>query len=280
MDERLNITDIDRVDQMDVSLSKAFASALSNELNEVGFVSGSKRCSEFALFMDLSRPQASRLLNGDSSLALRKLSRLRSLGVSLDRIFDTLSDVRPIIKTIYLNGEPISVCIKTDVCEKLCSAALIPHETGYDLIAVKAGAQLPKDAIPIREIKFDARDIIAIIEDDLDLLDTLNRSMSGAFLTTPFSSASVFLDKLSNQDAYKAILMDWRLPDLSGEELIARIRQKTNAPIYILTGDRSASKSIERALSYKNIYYAAKPMDVELLIKLMLNAIRSAESFR
>ena len=163
---------------------------------------------------------------------------------------------------------------------ELCGAALIPHGNGYKLIAVKSGTKPSRDAIPIREIKFDTYDRIAIIEDDSDVLEMLDSSMSSVFLTAPFPCAKRFLDELTEQDTFKAILMDWRLPDMTGEDLIARIRQKTNAPIYILTGDTTAAKSIERALSYRDIYYAAKPIGMDLLMKLLSNAIRSADTRR
>lgn len=277
MHEKLNTDDKDSVDEIDSRLSKAFASALSDELDAVGFVSGIKRGREFAAFMGLGRLQASRVLNAGSTLALRKLCLFRHLGVSLDRIFDKSSDVKPVVKTVYLNGVPVSACVQTGVSRKLCGAALIPHGTGYELIAVKSGTELSRDAIPIRDIKFDTYDRIAIIEDDSNLLEMLDSSMSSAFLTAPFPCAKRFLDELTRQDTFKAILMDWRLPDMTGEDLIARIRQKTNAPIYILTGDTTAAKSIERALSYEDIYYAAKPIGTELLIKLLSNAIRSAD---
>ena len=265
------------IDQVDDFVNVGFASALADELDAAGFVSGPGRCAAFGKLMGLSRSQASRILNGKSSPTISNLWPLRRLGVSLDRIVDKANVTKPLTQTVYLNGEPVSASVQTGVSGKSCGAALIPHGTGHELIAVRLGTKLPPDAIPIQWLGFEVYDTLAIIEDDINTLEMLDRVMSDAFHTAPFFLATNFLDELTGKDIYKAILMDWRLPDMDGEVLVARIREKTNAPIFILTGDTAAGQAITRALGYDDVYHVAKPAEMQILKKMISNEIGRAD---
>lgn len=277
MVKQLSADDADPVDQFDEPLNAAFAAALTDELDSAGFISGTGRCAAFAEFMGCTRSHAFKILKGQSFPTIRKLFLLRSLGVSLDRIVDKSNNVRPLTKTVYLAGKPVSAIVEAGISGQSCGAALIPHDAGYELIPVGRDTKLSNDAIPIRVLRFDVNDTLAIVEDDMNTLESLARAMSDAFHTVPFSCAQSFLDELTGNDTYKAILMDWRLPDMNGEDLVARIREKTNAPIYILTGDETAGLSISRALICNDVYYIAKPVEIGILIQLLLNAIRRAD---
>ena len=78
---------------------------------------------------------------------------------------------------------------------------------------------------------------IAIVEDDADTRAHLAGLLSARHRPTAFADGSSFLRAL-HRDTFDLVCIDWTLPDMTGQELVERIRVGTQAkgvPIIIIT---------------------------------------------
>lgn len=84
--------------------------------------------------------------------------------------------------------------------------------------------------------------IIAIVDDDAPLREALSSVMKAAgFLTSTFGSAEEFLDS-GNQNDTACLILDVRLPGISGIELQRRLQDaKSQIPVIFVTAHGDAS---------------------------------------
>lgn len=84
--------------------------------------------------------------------------------------------------------------------------------------------------------------IIAIVDDDAPLREALSSVMKAAgFLTSTFGSAEEFLDS-GNQNDTACLILDVRLPGISGIELQRRLQDaKSRIPVIFVTAHGDAS---------------------------------------
>ena len=78
------------------------------------------------------------------------------------------------------------------------------------------------------------------------------------------------LDRAAVLD-YDAVLLDLRLPDIDGDEVLAQLRQMSRAPerVVFITGDRQ-SESARRALEMSGLPTLAKPFQLDELAAMVL----------
>lgn len=253
----------------------AFAAALNAELDAIGFVRGRERGSELASLLGLQRTQSYRILTGVSGPTIEWMGKLRSAGISMDRVLDQSNSINLPTIDIYVNGDLLPAVVQKGRDSNQCTVALVPHEAGFKLTALKPGQAAAKGAIPIQGLQFAYKDTLAILEDHADTLELLNRQMSAGFRTAAFDKASKLLDRLKGTDGFSAFLIDWRLPgDIDGEELVQLLRKNSTAPIFILTGDKGSSESIARAMDQPNVHHVVKPADPLILMKRITQAIK------
>ena len=82
-------------------------------------------------------------------------------------------------------------------------------------------------------------------------------------------------DKILEQNAPDVVIVDYDLPDGTGIDLIAILRQSTNhrgTPIILLTGEIDPHE-LERAVMMGIYAFLAKPFDAEEFSKLLTAAI-------
>jgi len=84
--------------------------------------------------------------------------------------------------------------------------------------------------------------IIAIVDDDAPLREALSSLMKAAgFLTSTFGSAEEFLDS-SNRNDTACLILDVRLPGISGIELQRRLQDaQSQIPVIFVTAHGDAS---------------------------------------
>ncbi|MBZ0135356.1 MAG: response regulator [Planctomycetes bacterium] len=120
-----------------------------------------------------------------------------------------------------------------------------------------------------------SRSIVLLIEDDTDensptrgLIDEIG---ANCYRVTSVEQAESIL----NQNAPDVVIVDHSLPDGTGIELIALLRQNTShrgTPIILLTGEIDAME-LERAVMMGIYAFLAKPFDGEEFKKLVGAAI-------
>jgi FixJ family two-component response regulator len=120
------------------------------------------------------------------------------------------------------------------------------------------------------------RTIIGIVDDDQSVRDSISSLLrSAGFKTAPFASAEEFLnsDRQSDPDC---LLLDVRMPGLSGLELQSELRgKKFQTPIIFITAvtdDQVRAKALEQGASA----VLGKPFNEEVLLCAIQAAIEAA----
>jgi DNA-binding response OmpR family regulator len=108
---------------------------------------------------------------------------------------------------------------------------------------------------------------IAIVEDDPDELGRLTVMLSAHGQCAPFADGQSFLKAL-HRDTYDLACIDWNLPDITGVDLVQRIRAGSlapNIPIILITA-RSTDEDIVAGLVSGADDYVTKPVRKPVLL--------------
>jgi two-component system, OmpR family, response regulator RegX3 len=111
---------------------------------------------------------------------------------------------------------------------------------------------------------------IAILEDDISQTELLSHWLQLAgHLPHPFEQGANLLRALE-RESFDALLLDWNVPDLSGVEVLKRVRQRLNSavPVLFVTG-RNREDDVVTALREGADDYMIKPVRrLELIARL------------
>jgi FixJ family two-component response regulator len=116
--------------------------------------------------------------------------------------------------------------------------------------------------------------LIAIIDDNESMQDSLRDLIeSGGFEAQCFGSAKAFLESDLRHRA-ACLIVDIRMPKMSGLELQARLKQEDcNIPIIFITAFDDAEIRAE-AMREGAVEFLAKPFDHRLLLKMLQYTLR------
>ncbi|MBX9722068.1 MAG: response regulator [Candidatus Obscuribacterales bacterium] len=253
----------------------AFSDALGRVLDEIGFIDHPRRNPTLATELKISRGQCYRLLNGNGTgPSADILLGLRSLGLSLDRILDLALQQNSSPQRIRINGALIPAFLSFSSNTNNQSMFAVRNDGGdFELLPIQGNTSIPEGALAVSSIHFSSLRLLGIVDDDKSTLDLLVKQLSTNFRTAPFETGTELLSAPLSFDEFSAFLVDWRLPDINGEDLVQKIRARTSAPIFILTGDNTASESIARALNDPNVHHVAKPADAVILTARIKHAM-------
>lgn len=255
-----------------------FAIALGDELDVIGYDASAGRSAALAERLGVGRTQAYRLLKGVSGPSVETLATLRSLGVSLDRLFDNVNGQTMETRELRIGEEVVSVMLQEGFDRSGFSAVAVPEvEGGLTLRILKTGEVAPSAALPIRSLQFPFRYALAIVEDDDATRELLCAEMASSFRVSPFAFGNALVNLDSRAENFDAYLVDWRLPDITGTALVRAIRARTGAPIFILSGDTGSSAEIANALNSPNVHHVAKPADALILRKKIYLSVRQSK---
>ena len=117
--------------------------------------------------------------------------------------------------------------------------------------------------------------LIAIIDDNESIQDSLSDLIeSGGFEAECFGSAKAFLES----DVYRraaCLIVDIRMPKMSGLELQARLKQeRCSVPIIFITAYDDAEIRAQ-AIKDGAVEFLAKPFDHQLLLKILRGTLDS-----
>ena len=120
---------------------------------------------------------------------------------------------------------------------------------------------------------------ILIAEDEQSLAHSLQKSFQAeGFEATVVYDGNAVLDILSNDDSIDLLLLDWRMPGLSGYEVCKTLRSQGNKiPIILLTALSDISNKVE-ALNAGADDYITKPFAFKELIARINAVLRRVES--
>ena len=115
--------------------------------------------------------------------------------------------------------------------------------------------------------------LIAIIDDDEAMQDSLHDLLEAANIAARcFGSAEEFLKSDLHRKA-ACLIVDIRMPKMSGLELQARLKEEDyNVPIIFITAHGDARMRI-RAMREGAVEFLTKPFDHHLLLKRVRSAL-------
>ncbi len=116
---------------------------------------------------------------------------------------------------------------------------------------------------------------LLVVDDEPDFLEALSeRLMIRDVDVTTAGSGEEALDLARGRD-FDVALVDLRMPGMSGEELLKRLKkEKPLTEVIILTGHASMDTAVS-CLREGSYHYLEKPCDIETLLKVLTEAYRT-----
>jgi FixJ family two-component response regulator len=117
--------------------------------------------------------------------------------------------------------------------------------------------------------------IVLVVDDDLSVRRSLTRLLSSAGYTVEaFASARDFLDRARSQDVCGCVVLDIRMPGLSGLDLQHELKALTPAlPIVFISGHSDVPTSV-RAMKAGAVDFLTKPVDAKDLLSVVARAVK------
>ena len=120
--------------------------------------------------------------------------------------------------------------------------------------------------LPVDRVSAPGRRRILVIDDELDIRESLELLLTGENYDVDLAETGNGGLQKFEAGTYDLVLLDLMLPDRSGLEVLADIRQRdTETPIFMLTAYGSVEVAV-RALKLRANDYFAKPWDNEKLL--------------
>ncbi|NVE94636.1 response regulator transcription factor [Altererythrobacter lutimaris] len=131
------------------------------------------------------------------------------------------------------------------------------------------------DAAPERPSKSDSDYVIALVDDDRNILTTVSIALQAeGFVTRIYSDGETALKALLDNPPDLAVF-DIKMPKMDGLELLARVRAESAMPVIFLTSKDDESDE-ERGLELGADDYIAKPFSLRLLLARIRAILRRA----
>lgn len=118
-----------------------------------------------------------------------------------------------------------------------------------------------------------AEPVVHIIDDDEAIRDSLSFLLESASLTAvTYESAVAFLEQASHA-APGCIVTDVRMPDMSGLDLVRRLREQgVEHPVIVMTGHADVPLAVE-AMKAGAVEFLEKPFDEEAILRAIRTAL-------
>ncbi|MCC8392768.1 response regulator [Paraburkholderia sp. MMS20-SJTR3] len=115
---------------------------------------------------------------------------------------------------------------------------------------------------------------LLLVEDDADLARWVMNLMQVEQFSVDWAQNGECAETLLGLQCYEAVLLDLRLPGMSGKELLARLRRKRdNVPVLMLTANGSTDDKVA-CFSCGADDYVVKPFDARELVARIKALIR------
>lgn len=114
------------------------------------------------------------------------------------------------------------------------------------------------------------RKLVLVVDDDPDLREFVRLVLESADYRVRLAADGAQALRLLTEEAPDVILLDIKMPGLSGDDLLRLFqRLQRHPPVVIMT---AADRARDRALSFRNPFYLAKPFDAPLLLATVATA--------
>lgn len=115
---------------------------------------------------------------------------------------------------------------------------------------------------------------VLLVDDEKEFVSTLAERLEirGLSVSVAFDGQEAM--KIVEDEAFNVIVLDVRMPGLSGLELLKRIKtQKPDIPVILLTGHSATRDGIE-GMRLGAFDYLMKPVDIDRLMEKMQEAVQ------
>ena len=124
-----------------------------------------------------------------------------------------------------------------------------------------------------------AAEKILVVDDDETILDVVEENLNQhGFQPTRANSGEAALNSIA-QDKPDAIILDWQMPGIDGNEVLKRLQADENTkqiPVMMLTA-KSEVSDVSESLMLGAKDYIVKPFDHDNLIVRLRNILRKAQ---
>ncbi len=114
------------------------------------------------------------------------------------------------------------------------------------------------------------RPTLMIVDDERNFAESLRLAIEDAFTVSVAGSLEIAREALK-RTLPDAILLDLRLPDGDGMELLKEVKESVQSPVVIVMTAYATAESMVKALNEGAVEYFAKPLDISKL-KIVLRA--------
>jgi len=116
-----------------------------------------------------------------------------------------------------------------------------------------------------------------IIEDDIDIAHILSLTLTKMDIHTTINySGSEALQTIQNKD-YDLVILDLMLPEMSGEDLLPSIKEKTNSKVIIISAKTDVDEKV-KMLELGADDYMTKPFDAKEVSARVSVQLRNLEN--
>jgi two-component system nitrogen regulation response regulator NtrX len=127
----------------------------------------------------------------------------------------------------------------------------------------------------VRELSEQFR--ILVIDDDESVRKTMSEILQGEGYAVDTAENGKEAIERSNTDAYSVALIDFRLPDMYGTELLTALKEATPKMVKIMvTGYPTLQNAIESVNKHADAYFT-KPVDYENLLNTIRTLIKKQQ---
>lgn len=118
---------------------------------------------------------------------------------------------------------------------------------------------------------------IAIVDDDEAVQDSLQAILEAhGFQTTVHASGRMFFEQLGRKSV-DCVILDVNLPEMSGWEILRRLRECDDPPPAILVSGHGGENHGRLARQYGAFCYVEKPLNAATLLEHIDGALRSTD---
>lgn len=110
---------------------------------------------------------------------------------------------------------------------------------------------------------------VLLIDDEKELVTTLSERLELRGFDTDWATSGEEGLELVKQNQYDWVLVDLKMPGLSGFEAIKAIKQISPETHVVLLTGHSAIEDLDRALDLGAVKYLVKPVEIDDLLGLM-----------
>ena len=106
---------------------------------------------------------------------------------------------------------------------------------------------------------------VLLVDDEKDFIDTLSERMQNRGMEVSTTTSAFKALKKIEDESFDAIILDLKMPEMDGLELLRKIKEnKPDVQVILLTGHATVEKGIE-AMKLGAMDFIEKPIDIKIL---------------